>query len=199
MEFHTRSAAMPKSLAILAGGFNPPTLAHRELVLAASLHVDEVLCVLPRAFPHKDYFGATVDQRLDMLARSELPQSVSIATTGRALFIDIAHECREHYGMSPNLYFLCGADAAERVLSWDYGRPGVVEEMLENFELLVASRNRRALSPPAQHAGRVHALQLSDDFHNVSSTEVRERIKMGLAWEHLVPARIVETVRAIYS
>ncbi len=28
------------------------------------------------------------------------------------------------------LSFICGRDAAERILHWDYGRPGVVEEML---------------------------------------------------------------------
>jgi nicotinate (nicotinamide) nucleotide adenylyltransferase len=199
VRFHVRSGAPPKRLGILPGSFNPPTLAHRELVRAASLHVDEVVCVLPRAFPHKDYFGATLDQRLDMLARSELLEPFSIASTAEGLFIDIARECREHYGPSASLCFLCGVDAAERILSWDYGRPGVVAEMLDEFELLVAPRSGRALRAPAQHAGRIHALHLGGEFHHVSSTEVRERIRMGLAWEHLVPGDIVETVRAIYS
>lgn len=166
---------------------------------AAANHVDEVLCVLPRAFPHKEYFGATLDQRLQMLAQSELPERFSIATTRHGLFIDIAHECREHYGPSANLSFLCGVDAAERILRWDYGRPGVVEEMLEEFELLVAPRSGRVFAPPLRYAGRIRGLPLSDHFHHVSSTEVRERIKLGLAWEHLVPGKVVDTVRAIYS
>ncbi len=33
----------------------------------------------------------------------------------------------------------------------------------------------------------------------VSSTEVRERIRRGEAWEHLTPQEIVERIREIYS
>ena len=40
---------------------------------------------------------------------------------------------------------------------------------------------------------------VGDNFHDVSSTEVRERIEAGQPWEHLVPAEIVEQMRAIYS
>jgi nicotinic acid mononucleotide adenylyltransferase len=198
MQFHVRSGAIPRRLGILPGSFNPPTLAHRELVRAAGPHVDEVLCVLPRAFPHKEYFGATLDQRLDMLAHSDLLEPFSIATSRAGLFIDIARECRDHYGQSTKLYFLCGADAAERILSWDYGRPGVVEQMLTDFELLVAPRGQ-PFEPSPPHRHRIRTLPVGDDFHHVSSTEVRERIKSGLPWEHLVPRNIVEKVRAIYS
>src|SRR5437660_427589 len=97
LEFHVCSGTIPARLGILAGSFNPPTLAHRGLVRAAHAHVDEVLCVLPRAFPHKEYFGATLDQRLDLLAHSDLHQPHSIATSREGLFIDIGRECREHY------------------------------------------------------------------------------------------------------
>lgn len=198
MEFHVRSSASPRRLGILAGSFNPPTLAHMELARAARPYVDEVLCVLPRAFPHKDYFGATLDQRLDMLAHSDLSEPYSIATTGAGLFIDIAQECQAHYGPSTELYFLCGTDAAERILTWDYGTPGVVEQMLSAFQLLVAPR-RKPLDASPEHRHRIRTLPVGDDFHNVSSTEVRERVKSGLSWEHLVPPDIVQTVRSIYS
>ena len=36
----------------------------------------------------------------------------------------------------------------ERVLGWDYGRKGVVEEMLREFEMLVASRSGEFSPPP---------------------------------------------------
>ena len=148
MEFYHRSPGMPQKLGVLAGTFNPPTRAHMELINAAGFHVDEVLCVVPRNLPHKEYFGATLEQRLDMLAFADLALPYSIATSGPGLFIDIAQECRVHYGGEVRLYFICGRDAAERVLTWDYGRPGVVEEMLREFELLVARRNGE-FEPPS--------------------------------------------------
>ena len=188
----------PQTLGVLAGSFNPPTIAHEELVYAAGFHVDEVLCVAPRVLPHKEFFGATLEQRLEMLVAARLMYRSSIATSDKGLFIDIARECREHYSADTRLYFVCGRDAAERILGWDYGRPGVVEEMLQEFELLVAAR-AGDFRPPAGFRHRVHPLGLRVAHDEVSSTEVRERIARGEAWEHLVPRTIVERVREIYS
>jgi len=166
---------------------------------ALGYHVDEVLCVLPRVFPHKQYFGATLEQRVEMLTLAEeggLPYSVASSEAG--LFIDMATECREHFGSAVQLSFICGRDAAERVLSWDYGRPGVVEEMLQAFELLVAARQGE-FEAPVKVRDRIHRLKLRQGCDAVSSTEVRERIARGEPWEHLVPVQIVDRVRAIYS
>ena len=198
VRFHRRSLSRPRKLGVVAGSFNPPTVAHQELVYAAGFLVDEVLCVVPSVFPHKQFVGATLEQRLEMLASAELAKPASIAVSEKGLFIDIARECREHYGADTQLYFVCGRDAAERILTWDYGRPGVVEEMLQEFELLVAARGGE-FQPPSEFQHRVHPLGLQAAHDHVSSTEVRERIGRGEPWEHLVPAEIVERVREIYS
>jgi nicotinate (nicotinamide) nucleotide adenylyltransferase len=183
---------------ILAGSFNPPTIAHLELALAAGASVDLIVFVVPRAFPHKDYSGATLQQRLEMLNAFSLPSPHAIATTRQGLFIDIAREFREHYGAQIQLCFLCGRDAAERILDWDYGRAGVVAEMLSEFELLVAPRGGH-LSPPEEFRHRIHTLNIREGHAGVSSTEVRERIARGEPWEQLVPESIRERVREIYS
>lgn len=166
---------------------------------AVGYHVEEVLCVVPRSFPHKEYFGATLEQRLEMLELAELTGlPYSVATSEAGLFLDIARECREHYGSGVRLSFICGRDAAERVLSWDYGRPGVVQEMLREFQLLVAARQGE-FEAPAQFRERIHPLRLRAGYDALSSTDVRERIARGEPWEHLVPETIVDRVRAIYS
>jgi nicotinate-nucleotide adenylyltransferase len=198
VQFYRRSRTRPARLGVLAGGFNPPTIAHLALADASSAHVDQVLYVVPRAFPHKQYFGATLEQRIEMLGSLELTIPHSIAVTEQGLLIDIARECRTEFGADTRLYFLCGRDAAERVLTWDYGRAGVVEEMLREFELLVASR-RGDFVPSPEFRRRIHALAINAGHDQVSSTEVRERIARGEPWEHLVPENIVERVREIYS
>jgi nicotinate-nucleotide adenylyltransferase len=198
VQFYRRSRTRPARLGVLAGGFNPPTIAHIALADASSAHVDQVLYVVPRAFPHKQYFGATLEQRIEMLGSLELTIPHSIAVTEQGLLIDIARECRTEFGADTRLYFLCGRDAAERVLTWDYGRAGVVEEMLREFELLVASR-RGDFVPSPEFRRRIHALAINAGHDQVSSTEVRERIARGEPWEHLVPENIVERVREIYS
>jgi nicotinate (nicotinamide) nucleotide adenylyltransferase len=199
MQFHQRShASQPRRVGILPGSFNPPTIAHLGLVAAAQTHVDEVVCVLPQVFPHKEYFGASLEQRVELLQAAGWTLPYSIATSERGLFIDIARECREHYGPETKLCFLCGRDAAERIMTWDYGRPGVVGQMLQEFELLVAPRGGQ-YRPPPELCERIRCLDIRGDVEQVSSTEVRSRIARGEPWEHLVPEPIAERVREIYS
>ena len=188
----------PRRLGILAGSFNPPTCAHVALMEAAAPQVDEILCVIPRVFPHKLYHGATLDDRLRMLEAIE-PKGVplSIGVAERGLFIDIARECREAYGTETRLAFLCGRDAAERIVEWDYGEPGAIERMLKEFSLLVAARHGQ-YQPPPHLAHRIALLNMCGVWNEVSSTEVRERVRRGEAWEEMVPAAIRPMVERIY-
>ena len=198
IEFFRRAAGPPARLGILAGTLNPPTRAHLALAAAALAHVDEVLFVLPRAFPHKTYAGAGFAQRIRMLERAlEHEPRFSIAATDRGLFLDIAQECRVVYGNAA-LAFLCGRDAAERIVNWDYGRPGAIAEMLAAFDLLVASRGG-AYCPPPDLAHWIRPLAIDGNFESLSATGVRVRIARGEAWEHLVPEAIIPLVREIYG
>lgn len=161
--------------------------------------MDEVIWILPRAFPHKEYFGATLQQRIELLEVAQqdaLPGSIAIAEGG--LFVDIARECRGYYRDPVKLSVLCGADAAERIVNWDYGEPGFVEKMLQEFDLLVAARGQE-YEPPAGLRQFIAPLHIGDRHHDVSSTEVRERIQRAQPWEHLVPPSTVARVREIYS
>jgi nicotinate-nucleotide adenylyltransferase len=199
MDFVRRPHTRPERLGILPGTFNPVTVAHLALARAALSEVDEVVFVLPRLLPHKDYSGASFDERLELLeaATAEEPRW-SLATSEGGLFREIAGECWKAYGEGVRLVFLCGRDAAERIASWDYGRPGVFSEMVREFELLVASRNGQYV-PPRDTAGAVRLLEMGPDFDPVSATEVRTRLAAGGDWEHLVPAAVRDRVRRIYG
>ncbi|HET9321716.1 MAG TPA: hypothetical protein VFO27_18135 [Bryobacteraceae bacterium] len=198
LEFFRRAAGTPRSLGVLPAAFNPPTRAHLALARAALETVDEVLFVLPRQFPHKPYEGASFDQRLEMLlaATAGEPQ-YSIAASERGLFVDIAEECHEAYGREIRLLFICGRDAAERIVGWDYGEPGAFERMMDRFELLVAARDG-TYQPPAGILDRMHLLEVAENISFISATGVRERLNSGESWEHLVPAEIVPMIRQIY-
>jgi nicotinate-nucleotide adenylyltransferase len=198
LRFYRQSPLKPHKVGILAGSFNPPTIAHLELAVAASGCVDLILFVVPRVFPHKEYSGATLDQRVEMIEAAGLGVPHAIASTEQGLFIDIARECRGHYGTGVELFFVCGRDAAERILGWDYGRTNVVEQMLSEFQLLVAPRGGH-FSPPEEYRSRIHVLNIRAGHEDVSSTGVRERIARVEPWEYLVPEKIRKRVREIYS
>jgi len=197
MDFLHRAIGRPSRLGVFPGSFNPVTVAHLALARAALQHVDEVVFVLPRLFPHKNYRGATFEQRLELLRRATAGESAfAVAASDGGLFLEIARECREAYHPDIQLSFLCGRDAAERIVGWDYGRPDAAGDMLRQFTLLVAARNG-SYEPPQEHAHAVRPIQV-EGCDAISATEVRERIARGEAWEHLVPESIHRTVARIY-
>src|SRR5258707_13055261 len=118
MQFYNRVTGIPARLAILPGAFNPPTRAHLAMAESALAVADEVLFVLPRAFPHKEYSGAGFDTRVELL-RAALAGNArfSLAASDRGLFIDMAREARADYGASTALFILCGRCPAQRIVS----------------------------------------------------------------------------------
>ena len=197
MKLFRKIEAAPATLGVFPGGFNPPTSAHLALAWSALSRVDQLLFVLPRKFPHKIYAGATLPQRLDMLDRITAGEPrFSVGVSEKGLFVEMARECREHFPHS-RLWFLCGRDAAERIVDWDYGATHSVDEMLREFGLLVAPRSG-VYVPPDRLQGNIDALPLTG-LDAVSSTEVRQRIRNNRPWRELVPEQIADLVAGIYS
>ncbi|MGC9969485.1 MAG: hypothetical protein ABSE56_02725 [Bryobacteraceae bacterium] len=198
MEFLRRAVGEARRLGVFPGTFNPPTRAHLALAGAGLAVVDEVVFVLPRILPHKGWEGARFEDRLRLL-ETAIGEDLrfSIAASEKGLFIEIARECGEAYGAGAELYFLCGRDAAERVVNWDYEQPGAFLEQLGEFQLLVAPR-KGVYEPPARMRGRIHALPMEQEYDELSASEVRGRIRRGEPWEHLVPEAIVGIVKQVY-
>ena len=204
MEFFLRaqarqSASDPPRIGIFPGTFNPLTQAHLALAHAALAHVQEVVFILPKVLPHKNFHGATFQERVEILteAAAESP-SFAVAASEGGLFFDIAREYREAYRPGAELFFLCGRDAAERILAWTYDRDDALESFLREHRLLVAAR-RGEFEPPERFAAAIRTLTLDRDWSEVSATEIRARIEKDLPWEDLAPARAIEQIRRVYT
>src|SRR5260370_28574256 len=132
MDFYFRATGTPAKLAILPGAFNPPTRAHLAMAEAALSEMDEILFVLPRAFPHKEYSGAAFNTRVEWL-RAALAGNprFSLAAADRGLFIDIAREAAADYGGALGLFFFFGPRAAGRVVHLGLGpRDSISQQQL---------------------------------------------------------------------
>jgi len=93
-------------------------------------------------------------------------------------------------------------DAAERIVNWDYGRAGALQEMLAQFDFLVAPRHGEYIAPTPDAVdcdAAFQRLDLSGDYDPVSASAVRERIAQGLPWKHLVPPAVWHKVGEIYA
>ena len=189
LNFLFRRAATPARVAIFPGAWNPPTIAHLEIARAALKVTDEVVWVLPRRFPHKDFENVSLEDRAGMLERiARAEEGFSAAISEGGIYAAIAEEAREFFGR----------DAAERIANWDYGASGVLEAMLDRHRLLVAARSGD-YRPPKRHRKRIVQLPLELPLDEVSSSEIRRRIAAGLGWRKLVPPSIVDLVEELYT
>ena len=184
-------------MGILPGSFHPITKAHLALAEAALAEVDEVLFVLPRELPHKSYEGLGLEMRLELVRLSvERHPRFSVAISEGGLFLEIARESREAYP-GCEIWFLCGADAAERIVTWPYTETAI-EMQLDEYGLLVAERGGR-YQPPSGLASRIRPLALDQDWSEVSGTEIRRRMESGEPWSHLVPKAVFERLRGHFE
>jgi nicotinate (nicotinamide) nucleotide adenylyltransferase len=198
LEFLHGGVSRPARVAVFPGAYNPPTVAHLEIARAAAEWADEVLWVIPRAFPHKDFAGAPLEARCRMLAvlAQEHP-AFSAATSQGGLYAEIADEARAHFPEPAEIALVCGRDAAQRLVEWDYGEPGFVDRMLRRYRLLVAARGGE-YQPLERHRHRIDTLVLPASLDLVSSSEVRRRMEEGGDWRALVPPSIHQHIRAAY-
>jgi nicotinate-nucleotide adenylyltransferase len=188
-------------LAFFPAAFHPPTVAHTALLEAALEQADGVILTLARELPHKTYKDVPFEDRLRMVLRvaDDLP-GAGVAVASAGLFIDIAREARELFPEA-QISILCGRDAAERALAWDYGGGLPIEAQLEEYSLLVAARGGAWDLPSglAHLRGKVERLELGSDWSGISATEVRRRIAAGEGWADLVPRGVLELVEKLYS
>jgi cytidyltransferase-like protein len=187
----------PGRVALFPGAWNPPTRAHVEISRAACAQADETIWVMPRVFPHKGFEGASFEARRRMLEALAKEEGFSAAVSDGGLYAEIAAEAAEFFGGKPEIVLVCGRDAAERMATWDYGTPGVFDELLRRHRLLVASRNGE-YEAGRDRGDRIVRLAMGRDWSEVSSSEVRRRIADGEAWSGFVPPVLAGMVKDLY-
>jgi nicotinate-nucleotide adenylyltransferase len=197
LEFLYRAAENPARVVLFPGAWNPPTVAHVDIARVARRQADEVIWILPRAFPHKRFEGAGFDGRRAMLQTVARNAGFSAAVSDGGLYAEIAAEARECFGPETEIALVLGRDAAERIADWDYGAPGFFDDFVRRHRLLVAAR-AGDYKPAGRHRERISTLPMESSWDEVSSSEVRRRIADGGDWRVLVPPAIAEIVEGLY-
>jgi nicotinate-nucleotide adenylyltransferase len=199
--FVPAQTALPPSnarLGVLGSAYNPITRAHLLLARCSrdQFKLHEIIFVLPRTLPNKPVVGTSVEQRLEMmrLGTSNVPY-VSLGLCTHGLFLDMCAAVQEVYTQEPEIFFITGHDAAERILNWPYPDPAeALARMFAGFQLLVFEREGklkvRENPLTRQYSNRIHTLRLSENIDHISSTEARQRILAGQSIDELVPAAV---------
>lgn len=195
---------IPKNgrLGVLGGAYNPITRAHLLLARYSreQCKLDEVIFVLPKILPNKPLVGASLEQRLEMmqLGTSGIPY-ISLGVCSHGLFLDICTALHQIYPQKPEIFFITGRDAAERILTWPYDDPAAaLSKMFAGFQLLVFQRQGSldlSENPLVQkYANRIHTLEMEENLDKVSSTEVRQRMATDQTIKELVPPAVASYI-----
>jgi nicotinic acid mononucleotide adenylyltransferase len=184
-------------LALLPGSFHPITKAHLALARAALAFADQLWFVLPRSFPHKSYDQVSLRNRVELIRAAIDDPRMAVVISEGGLFIEMVRECRRRFPTLGQISVVCGRDAAERIIAWDYDGVEPIEEQLREYSLLIAARNGD-FQPPPLLAPHIQTLHLDEDYNQTSATALREKIRQGGDWQQYTPAAIHDRVRALY-
>jgi nicotinate-nucleotide adenylyltransferase len=191
-------------LGVLGGAYNPITRAHLLLARCSKeqFNLHEITFVLPKILPNKPVVDTSIEQRLEMMRLGTTDvRYVSLGLCTHGLFLDICAALQKVYPQSPEIFFITGRDAAERILNWPYPDPAeALAHMFAAFQLLVFEREGelKLRENPLinQYSTRIHTLRLSENIDHISSTEVRQRILAGRSINNLVPERVAAFVKS---
>jgi nicotinate-nucleotide adenylyltransferase len=193
--------ALPQSnarLGVLGGAYNPITRAHLLLARCSKdqFKLHEIIFVLPKTLPNKPVVDTSIEQRLEMMRLGVAGISyISLGLCSHGLFLDICIALQQIYPQKPEIFFISGRDAAERILNWPYPDPAeALAHMFAGFQLLVFEREGKLKLPEnpqiKQYVPRIHTVRLSEHIDHISSTEVRQRILAGRSIQELVPTAV---------
>jgi nicotinate-nucleotide adenylyltransferase len=196
-------AQSPGRLGVLGGAYNPITLAHLAIADAAvaEMQLHEVLFCLPQVPPHKAIYGASLEQRLDMMQLAVRDRSyATVGLCSHGLFLDIERALRHVYALETEVFFITGRDAAERILTWEYDdTERALSEMFSAFQFIVCDREGAFVMPDdprlIPYHSRIHHFVIPDGLDHISSTAIRERLQHGQPIDTLVPAAVADFIR----
>ena len=191
-----------KRLGVMGGTFDP--IHHGHLVAASEVghffSLDEVIFV-PTGQPwQKDgrKVSAAEDRYLmTVIATAANPRfsvsRVDIDRPGETYTIDTLRDLRAERGPEAELFFITGADALAKMISWRD-----TDELFELATFVGCTRPGHRLSIESLPSDRISLVEIP--ALAISSTECRERVRAGQPIWYLVPDGIVQYIskRGLY-
>lgn len=188
--------ARVRRVGIMGGTFDP--IHHGHLVaaseVASSFDLDEVVFV-PTGQPWQkaDEKVSSAEDRylMTVIATAANPRfavsRVDIDRGGPTYTVDTLRDLRRVYGSEAQLFFITGADALDKILSWKE-----VDEAFEQAHFIGVTRPGFELSDAHLPDHAVSLVQVP--AMAISSTDVRSRVAAGQPVWYLVPDGVVQYI-----
>ena len=191
-----RTAERPRRVGIMGGTFDP--IHHGHLVAASEVAdqfgLDEVVFV-PTGHPWQkdDEVVSSAEDRylMTVIATASNPRfavsRVDIDRDGPTYTVDTLRDLRAQYGNAANLFFITGADALEKILSWKDA-----QKVFKLAHFVGVTRPGFVLSDDHLPADAVSLIEVP--AMAISSTACRERVAAGHPVWYLVPDGVVQYI-----
>ena len=187
-----------KKLGILGGTFDPIHLGHVHLAEAVydALNLEALVFIPAFIAPHKvghDFAPAKARLAMTRLAvagkENYFVSDREVVKTGVSYTINTLQELHKE-NPDYDLYFIIGADSLTQLHTWHR-----IQEMLQLTTFVAAGRPgyRDPLDIALKNLGEAakeKIILLETPEYEISSTEIRTRIRQGLSLEGLVPPAV---------
>jgi nicotinate-nucleotide adenylyltransferase len=176
-------------IGILGGTFNPIHIGH--LILAeealSKLKLDKVIFVPTYIPPHKHVEGGVKPNDRLKMAEFAIEDNGSFEVSTfeldskkKSYSIDTLKEFRTAYGEDAQLFFITGSDLLKDLFSWKN-----VNEIFKMSKFIVANRPGYPVKDVPKEAETVVITPIE-----VSSEDIRKRLKEGRSIRYLVPEKV---------
>lgn len=181
----------------MGGTFNPPHIAH--LICAEEVYnqlgFDKALFIPSARPPHKNN-GELVDAQdrymMTILATKGNPHfevsRIELDRPGRSYTIETVKELKQIYGKEADIHWIVGTDAIIDMPLWYH-----IDELLEICNFIAINRPRYDQNKANEKIlQKVHFTRVSNI--DISSSEIRRRIRDGMSIKYLVPLEVEEYI-----
>ena len=194
-----------KRIGILGGTFDPVHCGHIHLAEDAMKQggLDEVIFIPARLQPFK--LGKKITSGEDRLAMLQLAtehtpgfavSSYELDAEGVSYTYLTLRALQKEYGEDARLYFITGTDAFLKIELWM-----MAEELLTNYGFLIGTRPGYREDELAECIARVRekfnteVVNINNTKYDISSTQIREKIRSGESAERLLPENVEAYIR----
>ena len=189
---------------IMGGTFDPIHNGHLATADAVmdSLSLDQILFIPAARPPHKRGRQiAETHHRLAMtiLATCSNPNfhvsTVELERNGPSYAVDTVDELKHIFPIGTDFYFILGADAALELATWHNA-----QELVSKCFFVVATRqgthfDLSAIENDFSPENRRHLLRVETPALEISSTDIRNKIRRGRSIKYLVPDNVELYIR----
>lgn len=193
-----------KQLGLMGGTFDPIHLGHLRAAEEARVHFNlaRVIFVPAGNPPHKNGVITPAAVRLEMTQAAIMNRGhfavsdFEMQSPGKSYTVNTLEYFRSIYGAEWEIFFITGADAILEILTWHD-----VQRLMTMCKFIAVARpgyaqgglQREIAKFPGEIQEKVLLLEVPG-LH-ISSTEIRDKVKVGAAIDQFVPKKVEEIIK----